>query len=274
MRFKEIKEAILDKQKALQNTQEHGPQEIVDIIKNNCSEAMYQYMDGHAIYKGFSSSERHGYLVMNVSNIERKSQNAANVYTYFTSKVSKVWKEFPPRDRSLICSTSERVAKGYAGSYNPNGLFVILPFNGNKIGVCPADDMWVSFERSGIGDLGTFAFVMNNIMKRTLGPEGTLHDLMYLPCEKALEVSPAFDEYSGGIYARAGKNIAEFMEDKLDPKRNGFTIATPSTINKIPSNSEVWVSGMCVLVRKELMDEVIVPMLQGKEPTGEDPDEI
>jgi hypothetical protein len=85
----------------------------------------------------------------------RKSANTSNWYTQIVSN-SKLWKKYPRRDKSIICTNDYMTAAGYGSE----GIFLVLPENNGRVGVCPEDDFWNSFGEfapdrvnAGIGDL-------------------------------------------------------------------------------------------------------------------------
>lgn len=62
------------------------------------------------------------------------------------------WKDFPPRNKSLVCTTNYSEAKFYS-----NTIYAIIPFNENRFGVCPDSDLWSSFSTpNGSISLGVF----------------------------------------------------------------------------------------------------------------------
>lgn len=267
MRFYEIREAILDRDQAEQNTQHYDEyKEVVSLLKTHCSDAWDSLGRGHVIAKGFGSGtfSTKKYMMMNVANIERKSENTANAYTVFMSKVSDSWKRFPPRNRSLICATDISIARGYGT------MFYVFPFNGTKIGVCPADDLWGSFATTGVKDLSSFSEMITDGCTA------------WLEAEKGIEItfgqSPSDDQYIEffnqpvnwvakskwkGVYnstdvpkyEKAGWTVGQFMEEKLNPKTNGFELMGSNQLEAMPFQKEAWFSGKCILVRGDLINQ-------------------
>lgn len=110
------------------------------------------------IYKGFDNLEQ-PYYVTNPQAINRESRNTANYYTVIFDN-SPYRKDFPKRNKSLICSTARFTAENYGDVYR------VIPFDGAKIAVCPDYDFWVSFNsyNDGIRDLDCFNRHLFNIM--------------------------------------------------------------------------------------------------------------
>ena len=52
------------------------------------------------------------------------------------------WKDFPKRDSSFICTTSEYKARDYA--FDKDDLYHVFPENGANLGICSSLDIWDS----------------------------------------------------------------------------------------------------------------------------------
>lgn len=113
-------------------------EQVYALLKTNCSEALKAFSTGHQIYKGLQLTGN--FYKTDPSLIERASANTYNYYTILFSNLPN-WKAYPKRSRSLICSTSYQKAKSYAAGNNP---FLVMPFDGARIGICPTEDIWTS----------------------------------------------------------------------------------------------------------------------------------
>lgn len=114
--------------------------DILKILKNRCSEFLKSSKE--PIYRGFKHSSS-PWFISQPSKYERKSKLGAsgNVYTVLMDNLNS-WQKFPKRSRSLICSTSGSTAKNYGQVY------LVIPFDGAKWGVCPDEDIWNSFDNT------------------------------------------------------------------------------------------------------------------------------
>jgi hypothetical protein len=285
MRFYEIAEAILDPKKAAEYTKVIDIPKAIAIAETHCSDALNAYVKtGKSLFKGFNNWSagnkfEDNFYAIDSSQIARRSQNTNNIYTFFTSKVSQAWKQFPPRDRALICSTSTK----YAGGYGT--LFCVFPENGTKIGVCPSFDMWESFEESHLGSLGDFASFMQNRMidwakkqnlidadARYWDFEGNKLD-KFIPAflKQPISVLNTHEEASYYSIDQFSKNtsVGQYMERVLDPVLNNFSIVTPNQIASLSvsgkagselyggTGRECWFSGRCVIANKDALDHLI-----------------
>ncbi len=109
-------------------------EDVVNIIKTECSDAYNGFLRGKCIYRGTS---QHGLSVrVNPQNGLRISANGMiNYYTVAMSQ-SAEFKNFPPRNKSLICSTSMEIANNFGQEY------WVFPVNGTKIGIVNRPDIW------------------------------------------------------------------------------------------------------------------------------------
>ena len=119
-----------------------GVQETAKIIKKNCSAALKTYNKGYGIYRGITTYQSDGDFVL--IDPKKHTRDSANTYNYYTliNDNSPKWKKYPKRSKSIVCTTDQSRAK----EYGDGDVYVVFPFNGSKIGVCNADDYWVSFD--------------------------------------------------------------------------------------------------------------------------------
>lgn len=124
------------------------------LLLRDCSEALQAYQQGHKIYKGLYYV--HGdFYKTNPRKIKRKSKNTHNYYTLLFDNLS-LWRAYPKRSRSLICANDKRWAGAYGNTY------LIMPFNGANIGICPNGDIWNSFMKTFGRQLYTFTKMFAN----------------------------------------------------------------------------------------------------------------
>lgn len=267
MRFREIVEAVVDTQAAIKYTVPIEAKKAVAILETHCSDALNAYVnqlktgsrqDPVLMYKGMTGMSN-PVIATNPGKILRKSQNTANIYTEYLSEYSQAWKQLPPRNRCIVCSSSSYYAAGYGT------LYVVFPENGSKIGVCPEQDFWNSFRKSNIDDMGDFAQMLQAALERA---GVTLDFALKEPIKNFTsrnyyndELQPlnAFRGFSG---VEPNTKLGDALEYKLDPNANGFRIMTTGQFNQMPSDRETWTSGKCVLVRSSYFQDEIMPLLK------------
>lgn len=262
MRFYEIAEAVVNPKKAAEYTKSIDMPKALAIAQTHCSDALNTYLQtGKSLFKGFSvrgvTGERFdkNFYAIDSSQIMRISQNTANFYTEFTSNYSQKWKQLPPRNASLICSSTTR----YAGGYGT--LFCVFPENGTDIGVCPSFDFWESFQKSGIDSMGEFSDDMISVYK---GSKLDWQTFLSTPLRKF-----TYKNFSGKrplthlVYFQKftpDTLMGEALEQLMDPELNHFLKMKPNQIKSIPSDRngrECWFSGRCVIANKSALDALI-----------------
>ena len=120
-------------------------EEAVDTVITHCRSNRGLYVK-RAFYKGFKEDILKGgenYAIVDTRLTKRKSQNTPNFYTMILDDLAKE-NGFPLRSKSLVGSTSDSDADGYAGPY---GLFAMIPFDDAKVGFVNDTDMWDKFFR-------------------------------------------------------------------------------------------------------------------------------
>lgn len=119
----------------------------LDWVKENCSQALNRYEDGHVIYRGDRSS-RADAMLMTPRNKSREAAHAqSNLHTNIINN-SPEFKHFPKRE--IIMSTGMGKARNYGGQ-----VYICLPVNGAMIGIVPDDDIFTGFKHIS-GALGIF----------------------------------------------------------------------------------------------------------------------
>lgn len=209
---------------------DHADNTILEKIKTECSDAYNAYMnDRTVIYRGCSQVQK--YLEANPQNGQRKSANTTNYYTVALSQLP-AFKDYPPRDRSLICSTSKSYAEEFVRQYS--GVYAVFPVNGTKIGMINDGDMWDTY-LDFCGETLTIERVnyrLRNYFSGICLPTVTEQ----LEREKELNLGTLYRDYISS----------------LDPKVLGFSVKDTSSFYKQSAEleSEVWFSGKAYMVRK------------------------
>lgn len=197
-----------------------------------------------SIYRGIDISHDTEFLKVDPKTEKlRRSANSANYVTLFVDNEPE-WSEFPKRSQSLICSVDVNVADGYGN------VFRVLPKNGSKIGVCPANDWWLSFKKLGRSDiehlnweLGTL-FTKNNITKSDDTFERFMTSLNKVDFSK-------FDQEDFHIPLVDKETLLNHLHNSLDPVANKFKLQTTADF-KPYQNSEVWTDGDSIMVNTHL----------------------
>jgi len=122
--------------KQVRRSTETSMLEAIDFIRSNCSEitAVYKKSNNVRLYRGIPASNAE-FKFGDTSIRTRKSRNTENYYTIIMDN-DPLWKSFPKRSESFICSSDP----SYASDYGT--LYLVFPVNGTKIGQCPSKDIW------------------------------------------------------------------------------------------------------------------------------------
>jgi hypothetical protein len=177
----------------------------------------------------------------------RISANTQNYTTLWVDGDLR-WLGFPPRSRSLICTTDPATA----GSYGD--IAVVIPLQDTKIGVCPKPDFWDSFSetmpsQNSIVDLNAF---IEYKIRRQLGrklDQKTLTRQQMLDILDELDTDGLDEETFVGYVERHGWR--GMMDVILDPGANGFSVTTWRQFS-VTGNREVWLSAPCAMLRSDL----------------------
>lgn len=246
-------------------------QEAIDIIKSNCRDFLKERVV--KIFRGIDSDDEF-LLVKPSEGTLRRSANASNHYTLLIDNSDR-WKEFPKRSKSIICTTDELHASAYGDVY------YVIPFDGARIGMCPAPDIWTSFGGSGIYNLDSLTADLERLGVSDFDFKSMSDDLKKLEdkvVNKELKMdvpsklaSIIYKTLSGSSYnwdfgrdiskivsrfseiREGGLNtsLLDYLDEIFDPKRNRFKITSYSDIDRnehLKTSKEVWTDSNCIMV--------------------------
>jgi hypothetical protein len=239
------------------------------IRKNSLRYLSKIYRKGHlnddaCIYRGVDKASNISFV--SPSKSIRSSLNTENYYTLLIDN-GPLWKNYPKRSESIICSTNASSAKKYGD------LFLVIPKDTAKIGICPVWDIWFSFQDS----LGTELTELNKIIKifslmvdmpladkqRDFGAlvkvfkkidEIPRDEFMKLFLDKSLYY---FNEPGYYFYKSVEKILTRFLKESnsleftnklLSPDRNKFSSRSPYDM-PTGTGQEVWTDSDSVLLK-------------------------
>ena len=259
--------------------------ELTTLINSDYSEAYNKIHNGFCIYRG----ERSTLPIYSICTPGlRKSQNTYNVYNRLFSDILPSWENYPPRNRSFVCTSNYERTKGYV--YHNSNIYILLPKNGAKIGICPTADIWRAFDKSKlyqysldafnteflsmINDLNIFHYIMQNL------PLINLSDRNFIVSkkDKIIKEISKLDAYFVDIH----KNKIEYdkqyilyslvtnelflklfdlsmkqpsillcIDEILNPNTNKFKVKTISQYNiNSNENYELWTDSPCIFIRE------------------------
>lgn len=108
-------------------------------VKKNCSEAIERMINHDAfMYKGISASYN-APILLKPDETPRKPANAKTTwYTEIINNGENGFSGFPKRE--FIFANSENIANLYGNRH------YVIPVDGAIIGICPVEDIWMSFK--------------------------------------------------------------------------------------------------------------------------------
>jgi len=218
----------------------------IKIFKTKCSD---YNIDNTTIYRGIRTSMRTPYLEVSPKKYKRSAGYSNTTYLNFIDG-SESWSSYPKRRESIICSTSDSTADAYGD------LYVVIPFNGAKFGVCPSDDFQNSFDvftrRFGLKiyqldelfyDSGDGVYEYNEIKQKIETGDYNKVTLSY-----------SYKQYKSENEISDEDMFKEILECS-SPEKNGFNISSVSEIKEIPNKNEnpsegneVWTDFDCLLI--------------------------
>lgn len=228
----------------------------------------------NAIFRGLNRrSEHHAYEYGDSSQFKRKAANTTNEMQLFVASSPK-WKKFPSRESAFICATDSHLA----GKYGE--LYMAIPADNAKIGICPTKDFWLSFEEgfdgTGFKRLDQVNFFLRNGIGWANGverlsfsqkdPEALRADLRKVDLEfldKAIAGVKTQDDaskYLRGVREqmkeRGCDNLEELLEDMFDPLTNDFRATTAQDYDADDLGPlEVWIEGEACFIKVGWDDE-------------------
>jgi len=249
----------------------------IDIIKNNCKDFLKDKTP--KIFRGIDhSNDTPDFLLVKPSDgLLRRSANAGNHYTLLIDN-SPRWSSYPKRSRSIICTTSSEKALSYGECY------CVIPFDNAKIGICPENDIWVSFEKIGIKRLESFTYDLDQLGVTDSDFSSMLSDFKKLEdkivngeikMERSKISSLLLRTFSGNPYSydfgedtsdilvnyknlENRPSLYEYIDELFDPIKNGFNLSSYKDMSKyLNTDLEVWTDSNSIMISSGIINEVL-----------------
>jgi len=236
-------------------------------IKNNCSEILDNYSKNkNYIFRGVNVGNTFSLIVEPIKSV-RMSANTKNYYTLLFDEILSSWNPYPDRSKSIICTTDEGQATGYGY------VHIVFPENGSKIGICPEEDIWDSFDIGGC--LDTFNIMLRhgfeymnvynmsleqdpkelvkalNNFKDLIHQDDVFFDFMHYRNPRMSTFLYSLKQSGPSV------NMIDFLNNEMSPRKNNFKLKTTKTWTSIISEVEVWTDGTSILIN---LDEINQPI--------------
>jgi hypothetical protein len=232
------------KDKRTNSLEKYSPDKIFRMIQTNASDAYLAAKSGRPIFRGMRNLSIPVFLVT-PRNKTRVSANTTNHYNLLFSNLPS-WKDLPPRNKSLICTTNLYTAK----EFGPQ-TYLVFPLDGAHLGVCPAEDLW----RTKIEEMNVYLEAFNDWMSwsnvsvksyDTLLQSFLLHTDTLSEPDSDLLISNSF--LKKVKKCKTKEDVIRLLDTALDPSDNGITPITSQEIDKIPFDREVWTDSKSYMV--------------------------
>ncbi len=220
-------------------------EEAFDFIKTKCIDSAVNSVNH--LYRGYERGPE--YVLINPTTFsERESPGVVNKYYNLLLNNLPSWSKYPKRNKSIVASTSHSYA-------NTNSdLYFVFPVAGAKMGMCPENDLWWSFGKSGILAIDS----LNKILANVVGDRiNNWHELKEALMQAKFDVIKDLD-YAQNLFGKYACELViqpdketntwfDLVENILEPDRNDFNLI--NVRKSYPLNREVWFDSLCVMIR-------------------------
>lgn len=247
----------LDKESAIQK------------ISERCSESLLQAIKGTCLYFAEESDLEFGLMRPEPMSYEEDERYQL---LHILMENTAGWAKFPKREKSIITSTSS------VPMDKKHTVFIMLPVNGTKLGICAEDDFYTSFNKIEKEFNVKDAYEFEQTLKQLLNcVNHFVHDSDIEDWTNAdvIKVCKMFDNimtsmkgsYNFKLYyeTTTGNSLKQWIKKGslyeqichfMDPELNGFDVKKITEIKK-QKNREVWFSNECYVITKNLFNEIL-----------------
>ena len=224
-----------------------GESKAIENITNNCSHILKYYNNTHKfIFRGIGDAIDDYIFIDPTKGKPRVSKGTKNFYTLLMDNLPE-WKKYPKRSQSLICSTSVQ----YASTYSKfSHIYVVFPYNGANIGVCPTGDIWSCGKDMNFDSLNmylSFIFRNFNISNGDKSWDRLYKSLNHVTKKIKEYNDEELESFMGGkpkiMISTLHKTKLDFLRTVayiVNPTINKFDNCTTSNIN-LKNNREIWI---------------------------------
>lgn len=257
MKYLKHFESYLRQGKGQLPLQEINKEEFKDLLQTHCKQFLkvvkdidfkgYDKFSGprNLLYRKFKSN--HGdFVLTNPKESEHRRiapwSDYGNWHNLMVSNLYS-WRNYPRRNKSMISSGWDR-AFGHGGT----DMYLVIPFDTTKIGVCNVLDFWESFnvyksDRKYIPDwTEQLIHELSNQVGTQFQNDDSWEDILpYLDKKYNVQFFNGYDK---------NKTLIENLNKFLDPKKNEFRLETFREVSKLQKEScrECWFEDESILV--------------------------
>jgi hypothetical protein len=225
--------------------------EAYTLIHKHCKQALKAYKDNYVIYRGIFNPINEFLYIDPKKGKPRRSANTQNYYTLLIDN-SPYWKDYPKRSQSIICTTSYKKAMSF------DTVYEVFLYDGAKIGICPEDDFWFSFENT-LGSGNSLDYFNYRFEKMANNFDVNINDSNWKTFKKTItnindEMKKAGIDNNRTIapFKTSKEDLLENLFDLLEPTKNNFKVTT--NIKDIGKKShgngkEIWTDSKAIMIK-------------------------
>jgi hypothetical protein len=269
-KLKEIK-IILSGSKHGWNSVSITEENLYKLVKTSYSSAYSKFLEGYKIYRGERDFGYNNEKIIITKTFSRYSENDnTNIYTVLFSELLPSWSNYPKRNHSLICSSNLESASDYGD------LFLILPKNDTKLGICPLSDIWVSFSKleefDTLAEFTNFIYNISKIMNINIKNKSGIIKFFNNFSFEVEKEKKNIEYYISNFISKSGglrfyhkmienkNNLFNYFDNLLNPEINHFELITIENYNlKEKQRKELWFDGQFIAISSnqiELLENI------------------
>ena len=224
--------------------------ECIKLINQNCKD--FIRFRNTPLFRGMSSGP--DYLLLHPEAGGRKSANTSNYYTVIFDEVLP--KDYPKRSKSIICGSfkNDDYTVGFGSQQ-----YVIIPFDGVKIGVCANYDLWASklkFKNKQIS-LSDFNDVLEGAEIWADSFSSIVKDIEGVIAKDDSEDDSEVESnirYIKSVFKKG--EVKKTIFQAYSAESMEFKLINTSQLDTLTGEREVWISGKCIAIKTSLYDEI------------------
>lgn len=225
----------------------------ISLLNTHCKDALWMLEMDKAIWRGHSDGlpSEEPFYTFDPSKTRRKSQNTSNYYTVIFDNIPSM-ENFPKRSESLIASTDFRKANDYGSRLS---TFVVIPYDGVKIGCVHKSDMWDTHIKFKYLD-DTVRRLNANYVE--LGIRESWKSFLNYQEKLDSGNSNSINRFHSLFGKREDPTqFLEIIKQAYSPKITKFTVETTKTLQKYADEKqEVWIGGPCIAITAPMWREL------------------
>lgn len=219
------------------------------LLKTHCKDSVQDYIQGNYLGRGTKDTTDFTY-VDPTQHVRKSAYVGSNYYNLILSN-HKSWSKYPRRDQSLVCHVGQSQS-------NYGTPYIVLPFDGSRIGVCPAQDIWISFMKTWKQTLDLVSNDLGITLKEFTGRNVIVASWPEL--ESAITETADILATGGrpdelrlvglmrGFHSVAHGRFDQWLYKLFSPAANKFKLTKAGNLPSSANRREAWTDGKSVLI--------------------------